>query len=45
MCPIGVANMSDEEQNDDRVLCVMLDDPVYAPYELSILCLNTSKTS
>ncbi|MDQ4147060.1 MAG: inorganic diphosphatase [Pseudomonadota bacterium] len=31
--PIGVVNMSDEEQSDDKVLCVMLDDPVYAPYE------------
>ena len=31
--PIGVVDMSDEGQNDDKVLCVMLDGPVYAPYE------------
>jgi inorganic pyrophosphatase len=31
--PIGLVNMSDEEQNDDKVLCVMQDDPVYGHYE------------
>ena len=31
--PIGVVNMKDEGQNDDKVLCVLLEDPIYAPYE------------
>lgn len=31
--PIGVVDMKDRGEIDAKVLCVMLDDPVYAPYE------------
>ena len=31
--PIGVVNMTDEDKNDDKVLCVLIDDPIYASYE------------
>lgn len=30
--PIGVVNMQDAGENDDKILCVMLDDPIYATY-------------
>ena len=31
--PIGVVNMTDEDENDDKVLCVLIDDPIYDSYE------------
>ena len=30
--PIGVVHMEDENQRDDKILCVLVDDPVYAEY-------------
>ena len=30
--PIGIVNMSDEGKNDDKIICVLVDDPVYDPY-------------
>lgn len=30
--PIGVVRMTDGDARDDKVLCVMVDDPVYAEY-------------
>ena len=31
--PIGVVNMSDEGENDDKVICVLVNDPIYDPYK------------
>lgn len=31
--PVGVVNMEDSGENDDKIICVLLDDPVYDPYE------------
>lgn len=30
--PVGVVNMSDESENDDKVICVLVNDPIYDPY-------------
>lgn len=31
--PIGVVNLTDRGENDDKVICVHLDDPKYEDYE------------
>lgn len=31
--PIGLVDMHDEGEKDSKVLCVLVDDPVYSPYE------------
>lgn len=31
--PIGVVNMTDEGLNDDKIICVLLDDPIYDSFE------------
>lgn len=33
VCPIGVVNMTDEGLNDDKIICVLLDDPIYDSFE------------
>lgn len=31
--PIGIVNMTDEGKNDDKIICTLVDDPVYDGYE------------
>jgi inorganic pyrophosphatase len=34
VCPIGMIHMVDEGKNDEKIICVHLDDPKYTSYEL-----------
>ena len=31
--PLGVVHMEDEDKRDDKILCVLVNDPIYAEYE------------
>jgi inorganic pyrophosphatase len=31
--PIGIVNMEDNGENDDKIICVLIDDPVYENYK------------
>lgn len=31
--PLGVVRMKDEDERDDKILCVLVDDPIYAEYD------------
>jgi inorganic pyrophosphatase len=45
VCPISLVKMSDEEQNDDKVLCMMRDDPIYGRYGRFEALPNTISSS
>lgn len=32
VAPIGVVKLTDRDERDDKLLCVHIDDPTYAPY-------------